>query len=125
MKEDRISIWNMDSSKLTISGMAVNLKLYGNDMMILADITPYLNDDNTILLVAQGEVWISSDESDGLTYYTTMKSLPVESGEKIIFFPLGLAVDSNSNVYTMELEIQVIPYSEMVKDENNEEKNIY
>ncbi len=116
ISEEQVNIWNTESSKITISGRAVNVKLYGEDILINADITPYLKEDNTILLVAQGEFWISSREEEGVNYYTTMQSLPVESGEKIIFFPLGLALDSESNIYTIELEIQVMPYREIVKE---------
>jgi hypothetical protein len=47
---------------------------------------------------------------EGVKYYSTMKSLPVESGESVLFFPLGRAMDQQQNIYSIELEITVVPY---------------
>ncbi len=107
--EQNETIWHMDSTKVTVSGEAVKVKLKGDNVVIIADITPYLNTDNTIFLVAKGEVFLSdSNDSEEVKYYTTLKSLPVKVGEKVVFFPLGMAYDSNSNFYSMEMEIQVL-----------------
>lgn len=103
------TVWHMESSKVTISGEAVKVKLKGENLVLIADITPYLNPDNTIFLVAKGEIFLSdSADSEEVKYYTTLQSLPVEDGEKVVFFPLGMAYDSNSNFYSMEMEIQVL-----------------
>ena len=104
------TIWHMESSKLTISGEAVRVKMTGENLVLIADITPYLNTDNSIFLVAKGEIFLSdSDDSEDVKYYTTLQSLPVDVGEKVVFFPLGMAYDSKSNFYTMEMEIQILP----------------
>ncbi|MBI9105978.1 MAG: hypothetical protein JEZ04_04485 [Spirochaetales bacterium] len=103
------TVWHMESTNLTISGEAVKVKLKGENLVLIANITPYLNPDNTIFLVAKGEIFLSdSDDSEEVKYYTTLQSLPVEDGEKVIFFPLGMAYDSNSNFYSIEMEIQVL-----------------
>lgn len=115
LEKDQVMVWHTESSKITISGRAVSIRLSGDNVLVLADITPYMNADGSLLLVAQGEVYISSSDDGGVKYYSTMKSVPIESGEKVIFFPLGVAFDSDKNVYTIELEIEVLPYSEMVK----------
>ena len=114
--EKNETIWHMESSKVTISGEAVKIKLSGDNLVIIANITPYLNPDKTIFLVAKGEIFLSdSTDSEDVKYYTTLKSLPVEYGEKVVFFPLGMAYDSNSNFYSIEMEIQVLS----VKDKDS------
>lgn len=106
--DENETIWHMDSSKITVSGEAVKVKLSGGNLIVIANITPYLNSDNTLFLVAKGEIFMTdSADSEEVKYYTTLKSLPVTVGEKVIFFPLGMAYDSNSNFYSMEMEIQV------------------
>lgn len=115
LEKDQVTVWHTESSKVTISGKAVSLKLSGDNVLILADITPYMNVDGTLLLVAQGEVYITSSPDGGVKYYSTMKSVPVKAGEKVIFFPLGVAFDADENVYTIEVEIEVLPYSEMIR----------
>ena len=103
------TVWHMESSKLTISGEAVSVKLKGENLVVIANITPYLNTDNTIFLVAKGEIFLADrEDSEEVKYYTTLQSLPIENGEKVVFFPLGMAYDSNSNFYSMEMEIQVL-----------------
>lgn len=37
------TVWHMESSNLTISGEAVKVKLKGENLVLIADITPYLN----------------------------------------------------------------------------------
>ena len=106
--DENETIWHMDSSKVTVSGEALKMKLKGENLVVIANITPYVNPDNTIFLVAKGEIFLSDTaDSEDVKYYTTLKSLPVDVGEKVIFFPLGMAYDSNSNFYSMEMEIQV------------------
>lgn len=107
--EENETIWHMNSSNVTVSGEAVKVKLTGDRLVVIANITPYLNSDNTLFLVAKGEIFMTdSADSEEVKYYTTLKSLPVKVGEKVVFFPLGMAYDSNSNFYSMEMEIQVL-----------------
>lgn len=104
-------LWTTESKKVTVSGRAVQVRLSGENVIIFAELIPYMNSDRTILLVARGEVWAQDSASEGVKYYSTMKSLPVSPGESVIFFPLGRAMDQQRNIYTIELEISVIPYS--------------
>lgn len=105
------TIWNMSSTKVTISGRAVQVRLEGDNVLVLANLIPYLNPDNSILLVALGQIWVPTADRKGYKYYSTMKSLPITPGEKVFFFPFGMAVDQKANVYTLELEIQVTRYT--------------
>ncbi|MFO7850143.1 MAG: hypothetical protein R6V67_09310 [Spirochaetia bacterium] len=109
--EEGESIWNADSRRLTVSGRSVTVSMEGENIEIDAQIIPFINRDNTILLVAKGEVWVDTEEKEDKEYYSTMKSLPVKAGESIMFFPVGVAVDNDKNVYTIEMEIKVTPYN--------------
>lgn len=100
-------IWKMETTTFTISGRAVKVKLEGGNVFGFAYFTPYLQEDESILLLAQGEVWVSSMETDEIKYYPTMKSLRIDPGEKILFFPLGLSENPIKQNYRIELEIQV------------------
>lgn len=111
MESGHVTVWNMESRKVTISGRGVQVRLEGDNVLVLAHLIPYLNQDHSILLVALGQVWAPAADKKGYKYYSTMKSLPITPGEKVFFFPFGMAVDQKSNVYTVELEIQVMPYS--------------
>ncbi|MEW5817532.1 MAG: hypothetical protein AB1798_19305, partial [Spirochaetota bacterium] len=82
----------------------------GENILVYANITPYSEDDDTIMLVAQGQVWISSKDNNSVKYLSTMKSLPVTPGEKILFLPLGVSKEAKDQPFTIELEIQVTPY---------------
>ena len=101
------TIWKTEMSRITISGKSVKVKLSGVNILVITDITPYIMNDSTILLVSQGEVWIGSSESEEMVHYSTIKSLPVNPGESVLFFPLGVVKTSETKIYNIELEIQV------------------
>lgn len=109
--EEGESVWNAESRRLTVSGRSVTVTMEGDNIEIHAQIIPFINQDNTILLVAKGEVWIGAGTKEEKEYYSTMKSLPVKAGESIMFFPVGVAVDTDKNVYSIEMEIKVTPYT--------------
>ncbi len=100
-------VWNTEMSRITISGKSVKVKLSGVNILVITDITPYIMNDSTILLVSQGEVWVGSSDSDEMVHYSTIKSLPVNPGESVLFFPLGVVKTSETKIYNIELEIQV------------------
>ncbi len=52
-------IWSTEMSRITISGKSVKVKLSGVNILVITDITPYIMEDRTILLVSQGEVYCS------------------------------------------------------------------
>ncbi|RKX87876.1 MAG: hypothetical protein DRP59_12705 [Spirochaetes bacterium] len=100
-------LWTTEISKITVNGRSVKVKISGYNIIVITDITPYIDEDNTILLVSQGEVWIGSSESNTINHYATIKSVPVKSGERAFFFPLGI-VESSEDLYTIQLEIQAL-----------------
>ena len=113
--KDQIIVWDAESSHITNVGKAVNIRLVGSGVIIDSYITPFGNLDETLVLVANGEMWFSNSRQEGLRYESFIKSVPVKAGEKVIFFPLGVAVDSQTNIYTIQLEIEILPYSEVLK----------
>ncbi|MCL1818390.1 MAG: hypothetical protein FWG35_05610 [Spirochaetaceae bacterium] len=105
------AVWKVESSKNTISGRSVSVKLVGDNIVVLADFTPYVDADSSIVLVAQAQVWISPQGGKPLEHFTALKSLPVRMGEKVLFFPLGVtSMETNpDSTHNIELEIHVLP----------------
>lgn len=85
-------VWQAKDIKYTIPGAAVSVKLLGKDVAVLISITPYKTKDGHLLLVAQGQVWYK-DATAGVGYRTTINTLAVAYGERILFYPLGAATD--------------------------------
>lgn len=110
MGEDHVSVWNTQTREITVSGKSVSITLEGQNLKVIAHLIPFLNEDQSMFLVAKGEVWIESSPGQEKKYYSTVKSLPITAGESVIFFPTGMLMDTEKqSVYTIELEIQVEP----------------
>lgn len=115
------TVWNMEVSRVTISGRAVTLRLDGSNVVALVQFTPYQDRDEGLLLVAQGQTWVSSEFSDDVKYRTSFKSMPISLGEPVVFFPLGARVDDIAvendefGSFNIELEVQVVPYQASVE----------
>ncbi len=107
------AVWKVESSELTVPGKSVSVKLVGKNIVVNAQFTPYVTENKGVILVAQGQVWISSPVDDQIKYLTTLKNIPVQLGEKVLFFPLGYkdVKEKEKNVYSIELEIKIMPYN--------------
>ncbi len=114
LDKDKEITWDAESTHITVVGRAINIRLVGPSIVIDSYITPFGDIEENLVLVANGEIWFAS-EDEGTRYETFIKSLPVKPGESIIFFPLGVAVDSDTNIYTIQLEINLLPYEEYLK----------
>ena len=101
MEQNNEVVWNTETSKVTIPGRPVSIKLVGENIMIVALFTPYRRQGRT-MLVAQGQVW-TNIPNEGMRYETTMQTMPLEFGEKIYFFPLGQETDNSHIVIELEL----------------------
>ena len=99
--------WNSGNTKLTFPGRPVGLKLVGSDIVVAAQFTPFLRPNGKHILVTQSQVWINVP-NEGISYHTTMQTIPIQFNEQIYFFPLG-SIDENGGP---QIEIQVImePY---------------
>ena len=111
IENSQVSVWNMEVSRLTISGKTVNVKLTADNIIVIAHITPYIEADEQITLIAQGQVYLSKPGEKNVQYMSTVKSLPVSLGDSVLFYPLGISEKEKKGQFTIELEIQVLPYS--------------
>jgi hypothetical protein len=105
------AVWKVESSKRTVSGRSVRVKLVGDNIVALADFIPYTDSDDSVVLVARCQVWISSATDEPMKYLSTLESIPVKMGQKVLFFPLGVkSLEAVSDrAYDIELEIQCVP----------------
>ncbi|MDR2419575.1 MAG: hypothetical protein LBD79_11070 [Treponema sp.] len=106
---DREEIWNSANSKVTIPGRPVGLQLVGTNILVIVQFTPYLRPDGNNVLVAQGQIWIDVPNM-GITYQTSLQTIPLEFGEQVYFFPLG-TVASRDEAH-IEIQLALRPYLE-------------
>jgi len=114
---DEETVWDMNVTRVTISGRAVTVRLDGSNVTVVAKFTPYRDSDDSILLVAQGQTWISRDGGEeDVDYQTAFESMPISLGEPVVFLPLGeneLTMDVETDertTFNIELEVTVLPY---------------
>jgi hypothetical protein len=107
-------VWNTENSKVIISGQPVGLKLVGANIVVLVQFTPYFWATDNHVLVAQGQIWIKAP-NNGISYHTTMQSIPLVFGEEIFFFPLG-SQDSQDDA-RIEIQLVLHPYSRQSEGE--------
>jgi hypothetical protein len=105
--EPNKEVWNSSSSKVTIPGRPVGIKLVGENIVVAVQFTPYLRAGGRNVLVAQGQIWVDVPNV-GIRYQTTMHTIPLEYGEQIYFFPLG-QVRSGDTAH-MEIQLAIHPY---------------
>ena len=105
----------MENSTLTtIPGRSVAVTIQGGNLVIKAILTPYRNENNELILVAQGQVWLTDNKiENAVKYLSSFDSIPVNFGETVSFFPLGLSEEiANSEYLNIELAIQIVPFEE-------------
>ncbi|MDR0403553.1 MAG: hypothetical protein LBH35_08215 [Treponema sp.] len=88
IEENSQEVWNAASSKVTIPGKPVSIRLVGTNVIVAIQFTPYLQDKDQNILVAQGQIWLAVP-NEGISYKTTIQTIPLKFGEQIYFFPLG------------------------------------
>jgi hypothetical protein len=108
IEENNQELWNASSSKVTIPGRPVGIKLVGDNLIIAVQFTPYLR-QGKFALVAQSQIWINIPEK-GMSYKTDTHSIPIDLGEPILYFPLGS--DAASNNPHIELLLTMYRYGE-------------
>jgi hypothetical protein len=113
---DQQPVWNSQSKKLTIPGRSVAVRLVGDNIRIDVVFTPYQEESGNLLLVAQGQVWFSEAPDAKTTYLTTIQSIPVSWGEKVLFFPLGFSSElTQASTLNIQLEVEIYPYKDLLK----------
>jgi hypothetical protein len=98
--EEKAVVWNETHRKLAIPGSPVGIKLVGSNVVVEAQFTPFIRRQGSVL-VAQGQIWYN-ESGKGISYYTSIQTIPLEFGEPIYFFPLG-----TSNQFGSSIEILI------------------
>jgi hypothetical protein len=106
--QNQQEVWNSSTSKVTIPGRPVGLKLIGSNVVVAVQFTPYLRRNGRSVLVAQGQIWVNVP-NEGIRYQTTMQTIPLEFGEQIYFFPLGSANSPEDS--RIEIMLELRPYA--------------
>ena len=112
----RETVQSYELTQVTMSGRAVRLRLEGGNLTIVAEFTPYEDSDNSIVLVAEGQIWLTGPDEEEVQYQTSLRSDPLALGESIVFYPLGrstldMDLESEENgSLNIELEVEVAPY---------------
>jgi len=101
-------IWREPSQRMAIPGNPVGIRLTGSNIVVSIQFTPFIRREGNVL-VAQGQIWINDPER-GVSYHTSIQTIPMEFNEPIYFFPLGASSQQISS--TIEIIITVNPYSE-------------
>jgi len=113
LPSDEKPTWNAESTKLTLPGRSIRVRMDGENVRIYLICTPYVQDNGEVLLLAQGQVWFAAPPDNEVKYLSTFSSIPVSFGEKVLFFPLGISDEEarEKGVVNVEVEIKIVPYS--------------
>lgn len=116
VENGRETIQSYELTRVTISGRAVRLRLDGGNITIIAEFTPYEEDDG-ILLVAEGQILLRTPDDEEVQYVTSLRSVPLALGERAVFYPLGKSTfdmdleNEQSDPLNIELEVEIAPYT--------------
>ncbi|MCL2319488.1 MAG: hypothetical protein FWC45_05335 [Treponema sp.] len=108
IEQNQQVVWNSENTRVTIPGRPVGLKLVGDNLVVVVQFTPFLRANGQNILVAQGQIWIKVPD-EGISYHTTMQTIPLQFGEHIYFFPLGSADAKDES--SIEIQLVVEPYT--------------
>ena len=101
-------VWDSQESRVTIPGRPVGIKLVGENLVVAVQFTPFRRPNSRFVLVAQGQIWINVP-NEGISYHTTMQTIPLELMEQIYFFPLGsMKTEDEAHI---EIQLALEPYS--------------
>ncbi len=108
------TVWNMELTRITVAGKAVEIRMEGRNIIVEAEFTPYRQTDDSLILIAEGRTWITGTEPSDVQYRTSFTTLPIRLGEPVLFLPLGVnrvPVDTERfGRLNIELEVNVEPY---------------
>jgi len=108
VEDNQQVVWNSENSRVTISGRPVGIRLVGVNIVVSVQFTPFFRSRGSNLLVAQGQVWVDVPNK-GISYHTSMQTIPMEFNEIIYFFPLGPS-NFHSEAW-IEIQLMLRPYT--------------
>jgi len=100
-------IWDESQRRIAIPGSPVGIRLVGSNIVVAVQFTPFIRRQGNVL-VAQGQIWIE-EPGGGVSYYTSIQTIPMDFDEPIYFFPLGTSTQLNASI---EIMLTVNPYTE-------------
>ncbi|MDR2516196.1 MAG: hypothetical protein LBC88_02310 [Spirochaetaceae bacterium] len=100
--------WNAENSRVTIPGRPIGIKLVGANTVIAVQFTPFRQNGQNFL-VALGQIWVNIP-GEGISYHTTLETIPLEFGESVYFFPLGRGDSPGDS--RIEIQVAMRPYGE-------------
>jgi len=104
--------WNETHQKTTIPGRPVEIKLVGENLVVVARFTFIQNHSGgQKLLVAQGQVFMA-DPAQGIRYQTSVQTIPMEFNETVYYFPLGSSKPEDGASASIEVILTLRPYEE-------------
>ena len=109
VEQNQTVTWNESHRKVTIPGRPVDIRLVGANLVVVVQFTPYIRPRAQRILVAQSQIWMDVP-NQGISYYTSMQTIPLEFDEPIYFFPLGSMPESDSA--SIEVMLTIHPYEE-------------
>jgi len=109
LENDEVT-WNETHQKVTIPGRPVEIKLIGENLVVVARFTFIQNGNRQKLLVAQGQVW-TADPDQGIRYQASVQTIPLEYDETICYFPLG-SFKPEEGASSIEVMVTVNPHEE-------------
>jgi len=110
LENDEIT-WNETHQKITIPGRPVEIKLIGENLVVVVRFTFIQNHGNRQkLLVAQGQVW-TAEPGQGIRYQASVQTIPLEFNETICYFPLG-SLKPGEGASSIEVMLTVNPYED-------------
>jgi hypothetical protein len=101
-------VWDQTNNKVTLPGVPVRMKLVGTNLVVLVQFTLYREKSGRMMLVAQGQILVDVP-NQGMSYQTTIETIPLEYGEEVYFFPLG-RTDSPEEA-RLEIQVALQPYT--------------
>ena len=108
VEQNQEVVWDSENTRVTIPGRPVGLKLVGSNLVVAVQFTPFMRPGGRNILVAQGQIWINVPD-EGISYHTTMQTIPLEFREQIYFFPLG-SMPAKDEAH-IEIQLVLEPYS--------------
>ena len=93
-----------------VSGRPVTLNINGGIFKAAVRFTLYNRNADNLLLLAQSTIAFIKDGHRQML--STVKSIPIKAGEKVLFFPMGVLNDGEKSGYNCMLEMEVSKYQQ-------------
>ena len=115
IEQNQTVVWHSENVKVTLPGRPVGIQLVGSNIIVAVQFTPFLRPDGQHLLAAHGQIWITLPE--GISFHTTMQTIPLRFHETVYFFPLGSMIGEDEE--NIEIQLTLEPFMEGASTANS------